>query len=173
MSQLCLPGAFSCLIWTNQAPSIFLHKRGTPVLWPSSWTSSGPAPIVPSLLCSGVPDLNAVLQMGPQKGRAKGDSHFPHPAGHFSFDTAQNTAGLIGCKRILLAHVKVQVVSTAPVFWGTVCFPGISHSLETVHLIIRRKFIKSFHEIGKTVVKSRKKWNGGISYLLHLWVILK
>ena len=36
-------------------------------------------------------------------------NHLPHPAHHFSFDGAQGTAGLLGCKYILLVHVKFFV----------------------------------------------------------------
>ena len=39
----------------------------------------------------GAPGLDAVLQMEPHKGRAEGDNHLPLPAGHPSFDAAQNT----------------------------------------------------------------------------------
>jgi len=39
--------------------------------------------------------------------RVQGDHHFPCPAGHPSFDAAQDTVGLSGCKRTLLAHVKL------------------------------------------------------------------
>ena len=38
--------------------------------------------------------------------RAKGQNHLPRPAGHASFDAAQDTAGFLGCKCTLLAHVQ-------------------------------------------------------------------
>jgi len=44
--------------------------------------------------------------MGPHKGRVGRDNHLPVPAGHPSSDTAQDPAGLPGCKHTLLAHVK-------------------------------------------------------------------
>jgi len=40
------------------------------------------------------PGLDAVLQMGPHKGRAEGDSHLCFPAGHPSFDAARDAVGL-------------------------------------------------------------------------------
>ena len=42
--------------------------------------------------------------MGPGEGRAERDNPLPFPAGHLSQDAAQDTAGLPGCKRTLLAH---------------------------------------------------------------------
>ena len=35
------------------------------------------------------------------------DNHLPHPAGHPSFDAAQDTVGLLGYKHTLLAHVQL------------------------------------------------------------------
>jgi len=36
--------------------------------------------------------------------RAEEDNHPPRPAGHPFVDAAQDTAGLLGCKRTLLAY---------------------------------------------------------------------
>jgi len=52
----------------------------------------------------GIPGLDTALQMGPGEGRAERDNPLPFPAGHLSQDAAQDTAGLPGCKRTLLAH---------------------------------------------------------------------
>jgi len=46
-------------------------------------------------LVLGAPSLGAVLQVGPHKGRAEGENHLPHPAGHPSFGAAWDTAGLL------------------------------------------------------------------------------
>jgi len=46
----------------------------------------------------GTPDVITVLQMRPYEGRGEGNSYIPLPAGRFSFDVAQNTVGLPGCK---------------------------------------------------------------------------
>ena len=54
----------------------------------------------------GAPDLDVVPQMRPHEGRAEGDSHLLHPAGHFSSEGTQDTIGLSGCRYTLLAHVK-------------------------------------------------------------------
>jgi len=35
-----------------------------------------------------------------------GQNHLPQPAGHSSLDATQDTVGLLGCKRTLLAHVE-------------------------------------------------------------------
>jgi len=34
-------------------------------------------------------------------------NHLPIPSGHLSFDAAQDTTGLMGCKSTLLAHVQL------------------------------------------------------------------
>jgi len=44
--------------------------------------------------------------MGPHKSRAEGANHLPVPAADPSFNAAQNTVGLAGCKHTLLAHVQ-------------------------------------------------------------------
>jgi len=62
-----------------------------------------------SLLVLGAPGLGAVLQVVPHEGRVKGDSHFHCSAGHPSFDAAQDTIGLLGCKCALLAHVYLFI----------------------------------------------------------------
>ena len=43
-------------------------------------------------------DLDAVLQMESHEGRVEGDNQFPLPAGHSTFDAAQDVFGLLGCK---------------------------------------------------------------------------
>ena len=53
------------------------------------WSSSGPSPAA-LFLVLGAPDLEAVLQMGPHKGRVERDNHLPVPAGHPSHDGAQD-----------------------------------------------------------------------------------
>jgi len=47
--------------------------------------------VFPELEASG---LNAVIQMGPHKGRVQGDNHLTCTAGHPPVDTAQDTVGL-------------------------------------------------------------------------------
>ncbi|KAK4811179.1 hypothetical protein QYF61_019810 [Mycteria americana] len=69
-------------------------------------TSSGLALTGPSLSCTGAPELDAVLQVGSQESGVEGENHLPRPAGHASFDTAQDTIGFLGCERTLLAHVQ-------------------------------------------------------------------
>ncbi|KAK4823599.1 hypothetical protein QYF61_003799 [Mycteria americana] len=51
------------------------------------------------------PELDAVLQVGSHQSRVEGQNHLPRPAGHASFDAAQDMVGLLGCERTLLAHV--------------------------------------------------------------------
>ncbi|KAK4823100.1 hypothetical protein QYF61_025838 [Mycteria americana] len=51
------------------------------------------------------PELDAVLQVGSHHSRAEGQNHLPQPAGHTSFDAAQDTVGFLGRECTLLAHV--------------------------------------------------------------------
>jgi len=60
-------------------------------------------------LVLGAPGLDTVLQMGPYNGKAEGDNHLLHPAGHFSFDAAQDAVGLLSCRHTLPAHVLLFV----------------------------------------------------------------
>ena len=39
--------------------------------------------------------------------RVERENHFPCPAGHASFDVAQNTVGILGCKHTKLAHKHI------------------------------------------------------------------
>jgi len=49
-------------------------------------------------------DLDTGLQVGPRDSRAE-KNHLLLPAASPCFDAAQDTAGLSGCKRTLMAHV--------------------------------------------------------------------
>lgn len=42
-------------------------------------------------------------------GQSRWVNHLLCPDGHFSFDAAQDTFGLLGCKRTLLAHFKLFI----------------------------------------------------------------
>lgn len=53
------------------------------------------------------PGLDTVLQVGPHKGRAEGDSHLPRPADYPSGDVDKDTVGLLGHKHVLLAWDKL------------------------------------------------------------------
>ena len=53
------------------------------------------------------PHTNTELQARPHQYRAENQDHLPHPAGHTSFDPAQDVIGLLGCKHMLLAHVQL------------------------------------------------------------------
>ncbi|KAK4824675.1 LOW QUALITY PROTEIN: hypothetical protein QYF61_017255 [Mycteria americana] len=61
------------------------------------------------LLVLRAPELDAVLQVGSHQSRAEGQNHLPRPAGHASFDAAQDMVGLLGCERTLLAHDQLFV----------------------------------------------------------------
>ena len=47
--------------------------------------------------------------MGSQESRVEGENPLPRPAGHASFDAAQDTVGFLGCKRTLPGHVELLV----------------------------------------------------------------
>ncbi|KAK4827563.1 hypothetical protein QYF61_019187 [Mycteria americana] len=55
------------------------------------------------------PELHAVLQMGSHKSGVEGQNHLPQPAGHASFDAAQDTVGFLGCKCTLPGHVELLI----------------------------------------------------------------
>ncbi|GAB0196099.1 cAMP-dependent protein kinase inhibitor alpha [Grus japonensis] len=57
----------------------------------------------------GPPELDAVLQVGSHQSRVEGQDHLPRPAGHTSFDAAQDTVAFLGCKRTLPAHVELLI----------------------------------------------------------------
>ncbi|KAK4817066.1 hypothetical protein QYF61_027095 [Mycteria americana] len=53
------------------------------------------------------PELDAVLQVGSRQSKVEGQSHLPGPAGHASFDAAQDMAAFLGCECTLPAHVQL------------------------------------------------------------------
>ena len=53
----------------------------------------------------GAPELDAGLQEESHQHRVEGQNHLPQSAGHTSFDAAQDTVSLLGCKGTLLAYV--------------------------------------------------------------------
>ena len=82
------------------------------MLQPSNHLSGPPLDSFQELcvfLVLGAPGLDAVLQMGPHKSGAEGDNHLPLRAGHLFLNAAQNTVGLPGRKRTMLAHVQLLV----------------------------------------------------------------
>ncbi|KAK4821202.1 hypothetical protein QYF61_015770 [Mycteria americana] len=61
------------------------------------------------LLVLRAPELDVVLQVRSHQSRAEWQNHLPRPAGHASVDAAQDTVGLLGCERTLLAHVQLFI----------------------------------------------------------------
>ena len=51
------------------------------------------------------PDLDTVLQVGSHQSSVEGQNHLSCTAGHIALDAAQDTVGILGCERTLLAHV--------------------------------------------------------------------
>ncbi|KAK4817891.1 hypothetical protein QYF61_002060 [Mycteria americana] len=82
------------------------------VLQPSDHFCGPPLDLLQQLhvpLVLRAPELDAVLQVRSHQSRVEGQNHLPRPAGHTSFDAAQDTVGLLGCERTLLAHVQLFV----------------------------------------------------------------
>ncbi|KAK4830856.1 hypothetical protein QYF61_013785 [Mycteria americana] len=55
------------------------------------------------------PELDAVLQVGSHQSRVEGQNHLPRPAGHASFDAAQDAVDLLGCEHTLSAHIQLFI----------------------------------------------------------------
>lgn len=69
-----------------------------------------------------VPDLAAVLQVGPHESREEGWNHLPHPPGHSSFDEAQYTVGPPGCKNLSVCQMRCVAVMRFRVQESWKCF---------------------------------------------------
>jgi len=54
------------------------------------------------------PELDTVLQVRPHQSGAVGQNHLPLPAGHDSFDAAQDTVGFLGYET---AHLNSSRIS--------------------------------------------------------------
>jgi len=55
------------------------------------------------------PELDAVLQMRSHQSRVKEQDPLPCPAGHATFDAAQDVVGFLGCKCTLSDHVELLI----------------------------------------------------------------
>ena len=55
------------------------------------------------------PHLDTVLQVRSQQHQVEGQDYLPHPAGHTSFDAAQDMVGLLGYEASLLAHDQLAI----------------------------------------------------------------
>jgi len=64
------------------------------------------------------PELDAGLQVGSCHSGAEGQNHLLRAAGHTAFDAAQDTVGLLGCERTLLAHVQLFIDQYPQVLLG-------------------------------------------------------
>ncbi|KAK4810857.1 hypothetical protein QYF61_008829 [Mycteria americana] len=70
------------------------------------------------LLVLRAPELDAVLQVRSHQSGVEWQNHLPRPAGHASFDAAQDTVGLLGCERTLLAHVQLFIHQYPSLYWN-------------------------------------------------------
>ncbi|KAK4815374.1 hypothetical protein QYF61_001362 [Mycteria americana] len=64
------------------------------------------------------PELDAVLQVRSHQTRVEGQNPLPRPAGHASFDAAQDTVGFLGCECTLPAHVQLFIHQYPQVLLG-------------------------------------------------------
>jgi len=80
--------------------------------------------------------MDAGLQVGSQKRGAEGQNHLLSPAGHASLDAAQDTVGLLGCKRTFSPPVQLFIhqypwvllkrAALNPFFPQPVLIPGVA-----------------------------------------------
>jgi len=61
------------------------------------------------------PELDAGLQVGSHQSRSEGQNHLPQPAGHASFDAAQDMDGLL----LALSYL----------WFGSFCLDKLSNAL--------------------------------------------
>jgi len=62
------------------------------------------------------PHLDAVLQVMFHQCRVEGQDHLPWPAGHASFDAAQDMVSVLGCEDTVLPYVQLPSTSTPKPF---------------------------------------------------------
>jgi len=67
--------------------------------------SSGPTPTGPHLSCAG----GSRAGRRSHQSRVEGQNHLPQPAGHTTFDAAQDMVGFLDCERTLVTHVQVFI----------------------------------------------------------------
>ena len=61
---------------------------------------------------------DAVLLVRSHQQRRKGQDHLPCPAGHASFDAAQDMVGFLGCEGTFLAHVQFAIHLYPKIFFN-------------------------------------------------------
>ncbi|KAK4816278.1 hypothetical protein QYF61_014350 [Mycteria americana] len=60
-------------------------------------------------LCQRPQNWDAGLQVGSHQSGVEGENHLPRPAGHASFDAAQDNIGFLGCKHTLPARIQIFI----------------------------------------------------------------
>ena len=80
------------------------------------------------------PHLDTALQVRSHQHRAEVQDHLPCPAGHHSFDAAQDTIVLLGCKGMFLAQAQLTIHQNPQVLFGRAVF--CPYTLQLV-LIVR------------------------------------
>jgi len=97
----------------DPSPSTFLHKRGVPFPWSSSWSSSTvSAPSAPHPPWAWGPRLGHSTPDEASKGQSRGGQSLLSPCWQSSSDTAQDTVDILGYRWTLsaLVHQNPQVL---------------------------------------------------------------
>ncbi|KAK4823365.1 hypothetical protein QYF61_001713 [Mycteria americana] len=98
--------------WNAEQPQLSQPVLIGEVLQPSDHFRGPPLDLLQQfhvLFVLRAPELDAVLQVRSHQSRVEGQNHLPRPAGHTSFDAAQDKVGRLGCKRTLPAHVQLFI----------------------------------------------------------------
>ena len=86
------------------------------------------------------PHLDSVLQVRPHQHRVEGQNHLPQPAGHASFDAAQDKVGFLGCEDTVLAHALFSIHQYPQVFFSRAVFsPFIPQLVLVVDVVTSTK----------------------------------
>ena len=93
------------------------------------WPSSGLSPKVPHLSCVGGPKFGHSTLAEASQRRTEGDNHLPCPAGHPSFDAAQDTVVFPGYKQTLLFLVKLLMHQNLQVLLRRAALKELCHSI--------------------------------------------
>jgi len=118
--------AFSSPGWTAPDLSACLCKQGVPSLGSFLSLSSWCALTGPHLSCAEDFTFGHSTPGEASKCRVEEQDYLPQPAGHTSFDAAQNMVGFLGYKSTVLTHVQLVIHQYPQVLFSrTVLYPYI------------------------------------------------
>ncbi|XP_048796179.1 uncharacterized protein LOC125691181 isoform X2 [Lagopus muta] len=184
-----LPPTPQILTDLDQLPSqpSFLHAEQTQLTQPFSIAEMLQAPHhlagppldssqeLPVCFVLGSPELDAVLQVRPQQGRAEGEDRLPRPAGHALCNAAQDAIGPLGHKGTLLAHGNLSSTRTprslsaelpsstsSPILYC--CMPLFLPRCKTLHLLLLNLIRFSFAQL--SACPALAEWQHGLQPIL-------